>query len=468
MKQLITLLILLLLHSSQAIALPEEVRYDMLKTKLAEQLKAKQYGESLSTIKELRALDRPLSKSLAYFEGKALFETGKKAHAYKILEQYVTNHGKEAKYYSQAISYLVKAEPAYKKEQQRIADEAKKRKQAEKERKKAEVARKQRLAAEKKAAAEKREAEEEKRKKLAEAFSNRDRIYHDDKTGLTWLVPTEYKYVDSVTPENSGLVARHQAEAFCHGVKELGGNWRLATLQEVATRSEDVDRYLDKKTFMVYSKNKIFANSYLWVKGHSDFSIGHDSTANTIVLSAAADPSSSYSWWHLKFHSGQDKHPPLCVYESNPERYAEFMNNEFTTLRQNGHSFMLTDSYQDKFLQKTDMSIGEARNRCKKIRTGGFDDWRIPSRKDIEQKLGINFHPPSSGMKFPPHDSWWCWHDGGSDGNTFFGGGSSGDFGHFYLMKPGEYGRPDSPGKISKRSRDSEWCQSICIRDIKE
>ncbi len=104
------LLSCLLIMSMNSHALSPEIRYDMLQTKLAGQLKAKNYSASLSTIREIKSMGRRLPKSFDYFEAKALFESGQKARAAKLFERYVNNTGKKGKYYRQSLAYLIKAE----------------------------------------------------------------------------------------------------------------------------------------------------------------------------------------------------------------------------------------------------------------------------------------------------------------------------------------------------------------------
>ncbi len=108
------LLSCLLIMSMNSHALSPEIRYDMLQTKLAGQLKAKNYSASLSTIREIKSMGRRLPKSFDYFEAKALFESGQKTRAAKLFERYVNNTGKKGKYYRQSLAYLIKAEEAAK------------------------------------------------------------------------------------------------------------------------------------------------------------------------------------------------------------------------------------------------------------------------------------------------------------------------------------------------------------------
>jgi len=97
-------------------AISNEIRFDILKTKLIQESKSKRYSQVLSTMKELKALGKKLPSSLVYFEGKALFETGETYKAYEKFEEYLSVSGKEGKYYNQSISYIIKSEPIFDKE----------------------------------------------------------------------------------------------------------------------------------------------------------------------------------------------------------------------------------------------------------------------------------------------------------------------------------------------------------------
>ncbi len=95
-------------------ALSDEVKLDMLKTKLVQQLEAKDYDGALETMQELKGMGATLPASFEYFEGKALFESGNKVEAYYKFSHYADTQGKNGKYYKETIAYLVQAEEAKK------------------------------------------------------------------------------------------------------------------------------------------------------------------------------------------------------------------------------------------------------------------------------------------------------------------------------------------------------------------
>ncbi len=114
--------IYIILGYTQLFALSDAAKFDMLKMKLTQQLKAEEYSNALSTMQELQSLDVKLPKSFAYFEGKALYETGSHTAAYKKLEHYVNENGSNGKYYQQALAYLIKAEEESKKLKQQVPE----------------------------------------------------------------------------------------------------------------------------------------------------------------------------------------------------------------------------------------------------------------------------------------------------------------------------------------------------------
>lgn len=90
--------------------LPVEVRLDILKTKLAKQIKAEDYNHALLTIRELRSLGIKLPVSMDYFEGKALLNAGRGNEAREKLTRYIKRAGRSGKYYKSAIQALISSE----------------------------------------------------------------------------------------------------------------------------------------------------------------------------------------------------------------------------------------------------------------------------------------------------------------------------------------------------------------------
>ena len=97
-----------ILFTTQLFALTPAVKYDMLSTKLIQQLKAKEYTEAVTTINEIRALGVKIPQSLDFFEGKALFESGRQGDSYQKFKSYTDAGGKDAEHYTNAIEYLIK------------------------------------------------------------------------------------------------------------------------------------------------------------------------------------------------------------------------------------------------------------------------------------------------------------------------------------------------------------------------
>ena len=108
--------------------------YKTLQVKLVKQLKAKEYTDVLTTMNEIKSLGVKTPKSFVYFEGKALYESGRKVESYKKFESYIEANGENGRYYKQSTEYLGKAKEAFmleeKKREEAIAFEEKEKAEA--------------------------------------------------------------------------------------------------------------------------------------------------------------------------------------------------------------------------------------------------------------------------------------------------------------------------------------------------
>lgn len=109
-------ILMAILSSSMLYALPKDVQFDILKTKLSKKLKAEDYNGVLETIDEIKELDVNTPNSLLFIEGKALLKSGNASASYVKLEEYLNKTGKNGKYYKQALSYILEDEETIKKE----------------------------------------------------------------------------------------------------------------------------------------------------------------------------------------------------------------------------------------------------------------------------------------------------------------------------------------------------------------
>jgi len=135
MQLTVRMVMLIVLLNTILFALSADIKFDMLKTKLSQQLKASEYKSALSTMKEIRNLEVKIPSSFDYFEGKALFESGNPDKAYIKMESYVNATGKNGKYYKKALQYLIKSESAIiVNKQKKIKDEKRKAKKEREER----------------------------------------------------------------------------------------------------------------------------------------------------------------------------------------------------------------------------------------------------------------------------------------------------------------------------------------------
>ena len=129
------ILSILLLMSNLLLALSADIKFDMLKIKLAKELQSEQYKESLTTMQEIKNTGIKLPDSFIYFEAKSLFKSGKKAESYTKFESYIEHTGKTSRYYEKSIGYIIEAEKEYKKEETKKKVKEAKRKAREAKRK---------------------------------------------------------------------------------------------------------------------------------------------------------------------------------------------------------------------------------------------------------------------------------------------------------------------------------------------
>jgi hypothetical protein len=257
MKRFLLLTICLFLFVSPLYALSPEIKLDMLKSRLVQELKGGEYGKALNTIADLKATNTKLPKSFAFFEGKALFESGKKAQAYKVMEKYLEANGKEAKYYKQAISYLANSEAAYLSKVQ-----AKKNRQAAQRKRQREVdAEKQRLAAKRQA---ERDQDAQLRAEAAGIARNRKQIY-DQATGLAWSEPIPNPS-HKKSPYIQYGVTKYEIKKYCENLV-IGDNtdWRLPTMREFSTV------FKNNKRAASLNIDWPISSEYVWVQGSEGF-----------------------------------------------------------------------------------------------------------------------------------------------------------------------------------------------------
>lgn len=175
----------LFFYAANLWALSPEIRFDMLKTKLAQQLKGQKYGDALETMNEIKSLGVATPSSLDYFEGKALFETGKKYEAYEKLEDYVSKHGKKA-----------------------------------------------RLEAEQRAR--RKQEQEALWRKEAEEFSSHPVIDKEFGTGQMWTLPVAEQYRDNPYLLIKVYGSAQEATDFCQNLNVEGySDWRLPTRKDI-------------------------------------------------------------------------------------------------------------------------------------------------------------------------------------------------------------------------------------------
>ena len=363
------LIIALFFCTPNLFALSPEIRFDMLKTKLAQQLKSQEFSGALETMDEIKALGIPLPSSLDYFEGKALFESGQKYDAYIKLENYVEQNGKSAKYYNQAIAYLVKAEDTYnaenkKREKERIAREI----ATEEARIAREQAKKEaRLAAEKRAQ-EEREKEVLLRKE-AEEFSALPQIASYENIGLKWTMPVSKKYRDNPYLPVKTYGTKQEAKSYCENLV-LGNHddWSVPTLKEFSTISDDD---WGEKHY-----------STVWVQGSPEFSNGDNPFVENQLY--PIENGKAYT-------SNKSRANIMCVRTDSKEKFDDYFKHKVQIIEHKDNKIMVEDKYMISgskcYFVDPSITFESAAKYCKDLTLGGYDDWRVPTRKDMLERL---------------------------------------------------------------------------------
>ncbi len=399
MKKLLLMVMCLFLSAGPLYALSAEVKLDMLKSRLVQELKGGEYGKALNTIADLKATKTKLPKSFAFFEGKALFESGKKAQAYRVMEKYVEANGKEAKYYKQAISYLANSEAAYQAELQA----EKKRQAAQRQRQREVEAEQQRVLAEQQA---EKSKDDKFREEAAEIARNRKQIY-DAATGLAWSAPVYNDgWVDN--PYIQYYVSEYEVDSYCSNLV-IGeyADWRVPTMKEFSTVYERNKR---AKSLNIDWPQK--SSYYVWVLGSDDF-WGWDGRPYSKNSKYAVSDGLSVLGSRYK----KSKVIPVCVRTEADGQLDFFFNHSYTVFSGKGRKIMVEDTFHSRLKsmpnsRDEDHSVpfniartanyDSAKSYCSSREIGGYDDWRLPTTADFVDILPCNFekrlHFPHSGI----------------------------------------------------------------------
>jgi hypothetical protein len=355
------IIVTLLFCTSNLFALSPQIRFDMLKAKLVEQLKTQEYNSALETISELKSLGLPIPSSLDYFEGKALFESGKKYEAYVKLEEYVEKNGK-TKYYNKAIAYLVKAEEAYKEEMQKKEQERLAREKA---------------AEEARIAAEQRAQKEALLRQEAEKFSTLPQIDKDfSYTGLMWTLPVPKKYRTNPYLPVKVTGTKQDAVTYCENLTVEGYNdWRVPTLKEFSTISGKGNNY----SHIAWGENPYYS---IWVWGSPEFSDddNHFVKGQLYPIRNGEAQSSSKSVANI-----------MCVRTDSQEKFDNYFKQKYTLIKFNGHEILMEDRYMISsnqcYFVDPSVTFERAVKYCKSLKWGKYKNWRVPTRKDELEKI---------------------------------------------------------------------------------
>ncbi len=405
----IFLALVLIFGSSGAFALSDEVRFDMLRTKLVEQLKGHHYKDALKTIAEIRQMKQSLPASIDYFEGKSLFESGNPYEAYLKLEQYVDAQGKEGKYYRQALAYLVKAEDAYQAEQKKR--ELQRKEQIEKARKQEQLDKKLRAQA----------------RKFSKKLTRKD-----SETGLIWTRVPAIPYRNNPYLPIPVKASAKQAKDFCEQL-DLDGitNWELPNMRIFSSIAGD------------WGKN----NTQLWMRGNREFSEKGNHDYKDGVIYAIDNESMTR----------EDKRPStamvICVAVQSLEKLKAYFAREYRIIQFKGHKIMMEDRYMvdsdTNYYRDPRVHFASAKRYCENLNLGGFDDWHVPTEEDILKRLPCKIPEQLSFMR-----------------DDFF-------YNRIWFYKPGFLSRktgfqdPENC-KIKYNRHDSDRYSVRCVRDLEK
>ncbi len=102
--------------NAQSDILAPAARYDVLKFKLDEAVRAKNHKQTIAIIARLRATGSALGGEIPFYEGRAHIALKNRTGAYHSLATYLNSVGRKGKNYKKAIALFVKSERAMKME----------------------------------------------------------------------------------------------------------------------------------------------------------------------------------------------------------------------------------------------------------------------------------------------------------------------------------------------------------------
>ncbi|HIP13063.1 MAG TPA: DUF1566 domain-containing protein [Arcobacter sp.] len=100
-------LLLILTININLFALSDEVKFDMLKIKLAKQFENKEFKKSLNTMQAIKELNIKIPDSFIFFEAKALYNSNSELNSYNKFKYYAETYGRDSQYYTQTLNYLL-------------------------------------------------------------------------------------------------------------------------------------------------------------------------------------------------------------------------------------------------------------------------------------------------------------------------------------------------------------------------
>lgn len=199
-------------------AVSDEVRVDLLMSRITSALKAEKYADALPLFAELEgmepSLQTPLPESFHFYYIDTLDKTGNIIKAHSRTEAYLNKYGKNGKYYGQVIEIMSRLQVQVDIEQEKLKK----------------AAQQAALAAQRKAEQQRQQAEaDQANKKLKDEWENKEPI---SQGGLTW--------VTGVFPsQEQNKVHWEEANSYCANttIKGMTG-WRLPKIDELRAFSD--------------------------------------------------------------------------------------------------------------------------------------------------------------------------------------------------------------------------------------
>ena len=100
----VLLIVILTTWAPNALSLSQEAQIDLYVSKMRSAFIDGRYRDGLNAINKLKGLNIDLGPEILYYEGKALYETGKVSQSLQVIERYINQLGRDGDNYQEALS----------------------------------------------------------------------------------------------------------------------------------------------------------------------------------------------------------------------------------------------------------------------------------------------------------------------------------------------------------------------------